>query len=270
MVKRLLNSALVFLSVCFVINLLVNGLVFIYYEVIGVPSTWLFHWVPIEEDIKVGWTPRLVYLLCLIEPLICIGLCLTTTLMLFVQGKRKPWKRLILIWVSIISASWFCGSFVVALFFTDFSIGTLYLWNRIDSQVTHFIFALLVMPIMVYLGYFHSDQFLRLASSNYWLVSRKRRVRFIAIVGLAAALIGIAIFEVLVLTIDEHNKKFSLVYLIRNGTSLVAIFSAMVFAYRKSKISISKYTGIEDLKPTYYTATLVILAAIFAVLSSGI
>ena len=270
MVKRLLNSALVFLAVLFVINILVNGVIFTYYKVIGVPSTWLFHWVPIDEDVNIGWTPRLVYLLCLIEPMVCIGLCLVSTLMLFVQGKRKPWKRLVLIWVSIISASWFCGSFVVALFFNDFSIGTLYLWNRIDSQVTHFIFALLVMPIMVYLGYFHSDQFLHLASSNYWMVSRKRRVRFIGIVGLVAALIGIAVFEVFILTVDEHNKKFSLVYLIRNGTSLIAIFSAMVFAYRKSKISISKYTGIEELKPTYFVATLIILATMFAVLSSGI
>jgi hypothetical protein len=273
MLNRILNSVLVILSVCFFITLSINGLVYLYYELIGVKSTWYFHTVhapTIRSDLV--WTKRLITFLCLIELGLTFTLCIFSALSLYFQGRRKAWRRLILIWLSVISGSWFVGSFILALFlfFDDYSVGTLYLWYDMDSEVGHFMFAIFLIPFLVLLGLFLSKQFMKLANSRYWLKTRKRRLRFAISIALIPYLLGVLLYLMFIFPIDEIGKHYAFAHLIRVGAGIFVIGAALVGSYSKKKISLSRFSGVDQMKPHFFIAAIAILVSIYLVWYVGI
>lgn len=271
MAKRILNSLIVFLSVAFILNLLYHGLLFTYYELLGVDATWYFNGVyapTIQTDIK--WNIRLINILCFIEPILMLSLCIASTALLYFQGRRKPWRRIILIWTSILSASWFCSGFLIAIFFENLSIGTLYLWHKIDSEVVHFMFAIFMLPPLVFLGKFHSKQFMKLCASRYWLKSRIRRTRYVIYVGLIPMLLGTLIYLSFIFPIDQINRVGTYTHGLRVGTSIIAVGAAVFFSHTMKKISVSRYPGIQSIHWPYFIAVVSFLISIYVIWYSGI
>lgn len=266
--KRLFNITLLFITAYITVHLIYLSIVYLAALSVDMPNV-QYYFTTIYFDYKEyyqEWTRFKVVMMYGLPSLMMLVLSFLYFVLYFKLDKGDTKLKHFLLWLIIISVSFFIADLITAPYFKR-TLSVVFDWYYFKRESV-FAFSLIVLPVIPLIAYYAYKPFIQIANSRTYLKTKFSRLSFLTSNVILGFLIGMLIISMSLIAVPSYEMRHYFQHdFVRFSVIFFVLIFVLFFSYSKQYIQLSRDNSFEKIEVSHAVSLIVILTILYLTLT---